>query len=100
MADVDRGYDVTHALDGHPRYAWQQELGRGTFGTVGLCKDMKNNGSLVAIKLIQRGPNTITDYVESEVLNFRCALVPGGRVHHTFRIQGTPRCNRYTIEGY
>eukprot|EP01025_Chloroclados_australasicus_P007741 TRINITY_DN12572_c0_g1_i1.p1 TRINITY_DN12572_c0_g1~~TRINITY_DN12572_c0_g1_i1.p1 ORF type:complete len:113 (-),score=9.09 TRINITY_DN12572_c0_g1_i1:17-355(-) len=70
------GYDVKYALKDHPRYERIKDLGSGTFGTVQLCKDKRNKDAQVAVKLIQRGPKTVTDYVISEVRNFRVLLHP------------------------
>lgn len=68
------------ALDDHPRYQRLKDLGSGTFGTVQLCDDLRNprpDGppSKVAVKLIPRGPSTVTEYVISEIRNFRCVLL-------------------------
>jgi hypothetical protein len=64
---------VQHALDGHPRYERMKDLGSGTFGAVQLCKDKQSPDKPVACKLIPRGPKTVTEYVISEIRNFRCA---------------------------
>ena len=69
-------YDVKNALNNHMRYTREKDLGSGTFGSVQLCKDAKNRDALVAVKLIPRGERTITDYVESEVKNFRYENLP------------------------
>lgn len=61
------------ALDGHPRYRKVKDLGSGTFGSVVLCDDLRNPPSQVAVKLIPRGPSSVTEYVVSEIRNFRFA---------------------------
>lgn len=63
---------VVHALDGHTRYERMKDLGSGTFGAVQLCKDKQSPDKPVACKLIPRGPKTVTEYVISEIRNFRC----------------------------
>lgn len=67
--------NVGHALDGHPRYERMKDLGSGTFGAVQLCKDKQNPDKPVAVKLIPRGPKTVTEYVISEIRNFRYDLL-------------------------
>jgi serine/threonine protein kinase len=68
---------VTQALDGHIRYEWIKDLGSGTFGAVQLCKDKQSpEPKPVAVKLIPRGPKTVTEYVISEIRNFRCVYKP------------------------
>ena len=69
-------YDAKNALNNHKRYTREKDLGSGTFGIVQLCKDAENRDALVAVKLIPRGERTITDYVESEVKNFRYENLP------------------------
>lgn len=64
--------NAKHALDGHPRYERVKDLGSGTFGAVQLCNDKRAPGTQVAVKLIARGPSTVTEYVISEIRNFRC----------------------------
>eukprot|EP00892_Ulva_mutabilis_P010117 jgi/Ulvmu1/7478/UM037_0021.1 len=71
MGDVSKG-----ALEGHPRYRRVKDLGSGTFGSVVLCDDLRNPPSQVAIKLIPRGPSSVTEYVVSEIRNFRLLLHP------------------------
>jgi hypothetical protein len=65
---------IKMALDNHPRYRRVKDLGSGTFGTVQLCDDLRNPPAKVAVKLIPRGPSTVTEYVISEIRNFRCAV--------------------------
>ena len=65
--------NVERALDGHGRYERVKDLGSGTFGAVQLCKDKQTADTYVAVKLIPRGPKTVTEYVISEIRNFRCA---------------------------
>lgn len=72
MPDSTGAADLSKkALDNHPRYHRLKDLGSGTFGTVQLCDDLRNPPSKVAVKLIPRGASTVTEYVISEIRNFR-----------------------------
>lgn len=64
---------VATALAGHHRYERVKDLGSGTFGAVQLCKDKQSPDKPVAVKLIPRGSMTVTEYVISEIRNFRYA---------------------------
>ena len=79
--------DATNALNNHNRYIRLDDLGSGQFGFVQLCKDRTTNGQ-VAVKLIHRG-SRITDYVDSEVKNFRYDYLPKCN-HHTARPSSAP----------
>jgi serine/threonine protein kinase len=90
---------VRVAMDGHSRYERVRELGSGTFGTVMLCKDNMNNGTHVAVKLVPREPTAVTEYVVSEIRNFRCGplMNAGSRAlasHETLGHQHGPCARR------
>ena len=46
-------------LSGHSKYEKVKDLSAGAFGFVQLARN-KNNGSLVAIKFLERGPDKVS----------------------------------------